>query len=183
METTETYARLEQAVTELVREAQIKMGYQEEAFHLYYPLSALNKLLGTDCDLPQMTRTLQDFAAFAQPRLGKLDIAARDGRFCLTIPAEGMRYVHEHLDENDFLVQFISVIGRHGATLEEVLAVFYAHSDRVVVRKMEIDDFDYLVYFEDGVPNDYRYCLTVEDCHIIYHRFTREDYEGFGYPS
>ncbi|MCC8065293.1 MAG: DUF3877 family protein [Clostridiales bacterium] len=179
----EAYERLEQAVTEMVKEAQIKMGYQEEAFHLYYPLSALNKLLGTAYDMPQMTQTLQDFAAATEPRLGKLGIAARDGRFCLTIPAEGTRYVHEHIDENDFLVQFISVIGRHGCTLEEVLAVFYAHSDRVRVRKMEIDDFDYLVYFEDGVPNDYRYCLTVEDCHIIYHRFTREDYEAFGYPS
>jgi hypothetical protein len=40
-------------------------------------------------------------------------------------------------------------------------------------------EFDYLVYFEDGVPDDYRYCITDEGCHLIYHRFTPEDYEDF----
>lgn len=41
--------------------------------------------------------------------------------------------------------------------------------------------FDYLVYFEDGIPDDYRYCLSLEGEHMIYHKFTPEDYEDFGF--
>ena len=38
------------------------------------------------------------------------------------------------------------------------------------------------IKFKNGVPDDYRYCLTDEGCHIIYHRFTAEDYFDF-YPE
>jgi hypothetical protein len=41
------------------------------------------------------------------------------------------------------------------------------------------EDFDYLVYFEDGRPDAFRYCLTQEGHHIIYHRFTADDYNDF----
>ena len=40
-------------------------------------------------------------------------------------------------------------------------------------------EFDYLVYFENGEPDSYRYCITVEADHIIYHRYTKEDYAEF----
>jgi hypothetical protein len=39
------------------------------------------------------------------------------------------------------------------------------------------EDFDCLVYFEDGQPDSFRYCLTQEGCHVIYHRFTIEDFQ------
>ena len=44
-----------------------------------------------------------------------------------------------------------------------------------------VSGFVFLVYFEDGIPDDYRYCLSLEGEHMIYHKFTPEDYEDFGF--
>jgi hypothetical protein len=63
--------------------------------------------------------------------------------------------------------------------MEAVIAVFHNYSDHVHVEQVANGDFDYLVYFEDGRPDAYRYCLTQEGCHVIYHRFTPEDYHDF----
>ena len=42
--------------------------------------------------------------------------------------------------------------------------------------------FDYLVYFEDGTPDSYRYCIKLDDDgDAVYHRFTPEDYAAFGF--
>jgi len=59
--------------------------------------------------------------------------------------------------------------------------VFHAYSDHVHMEKTTGTGFDYLVYFEDGIPDDYRYCLSLEGEHMIYHKFTPEDYEDFGF--
>ena len=53
--------------------------------------------------------------------------------------------------------------------------------EHVHVEKTTGTGFDYLVYFEDGIPDDYRYCLSLEGEHMIYHKFTPEDYEDFGF--
>lgn len=42
--------------------------------------------------------------------------------------------------------------------------------------EMEDPGFDYLVWFEDGSPDSYRYCIREELGHVIYHRYTEEDY-------
>ena len=38
-----------------------------------------------------------------------------------------------------------------------------------------------LLEFEDGKPDAYVYCITDEGCHLTYHRFTKDDYEAFGF--
>lgn len=177
----EAYAVLEKRIVDFIKEAQIKLGYQSEAFRIYYPLSALNKLLGTDYDVPRMLSALREFSAEVGERLGPVQAANIDERFCITVPRQGVDYIHEHLKDDDFLVRFIQTITRHDCTLEDLVETFRAYSDKVVVKKASCDDFDYLIYFEDGVPNDYRYCITFEECHVIYHRFTVEDYEAFGF--
>ncbi|MBD5159206.1 MAG: DUF3877 family protein [Ruminococcus sp.] len=55
-----------------------------------------------------------------------------------------------------------------------------------MIEEKNNDEFNYLVYFVDGIPDEYLYCLTVEEeidghLHITYHRFTREDYEELGF--
>ena len=90
-------------------------------------------------------------------------------------------YVHENRKPSEFLVRFIGTVARHGCTLDEVMDVFHAYSDHVHMEKTTGTGFDYLVYFEDGIPDDYRYCLSLEGEHMIYHKFTPEDYEDFGF--
>ena len=97
----------------------------------------------------------------------------------IAIPPSGVDYVHEHTNGSEFISSFIETIGKHGCTIDELLQQFHRYSDHVHVERTTHGEFDYLVYFEDGVPDDYRYCITDEGCHLIYHRFTPEDYEDF----
>lgn len=78
--------------------------------------------------------------------------------------------------DGGFLREFIAKIGGHGCTIEELLAIFKKYSGHVHFEKMSNGEFDYLIYFEDGKPDSYRYCITDEGCYMIYHRFTPEDY-------
>jgi hypothetical protein len=65
--------------------------------------------------------------------------------------------------------------------MEDVFAVFRKYSDSVHIESVSHGEFDYLVYFEDGQPDSFRYCLTEEGEHVIYHRFTIEDYRDFSF--
>lgn len=51
----------------------------------------------------------------------------------------------------------------------------------VHVEELHNGEFDWLISFEDGQPDAYRYCIADEGCHLTYHRFTKEDYEAFGF--
>ena len=175
------YAELEKNLIEVLKEEQIKLGYRSENVRLYYPISSLNRLLGVSLDAAEMEKALYGFGDHAKEHLGKIEISRVGERFCLQIPPEGVDYVHAHLTETEFISDFIHTIEKHGCTIEEALQVFYKHSAQVHVEKITDGEFDYLIYFENGSPDDFRYCLKDEGCHIIYHRFTEGDYEEFGF--
>ena len=175
--------RLLQSIVDALEEGQLKLGYRREAVRLYYPLSSLNALLGASYGGEEMERALARFAAAHRDALGELGVSRKGDRFCIAVPPEGAAYVHAHTDENGFLAELIRTVSRHGATLDDVLAVFRRQSDRVLVTPMRNGEFDYLVRFEDGVPNAYYYCIALEPEHVSYHRFTREDYESFGFEA
>ncbi|MBD9157211.1 MAG: hypothetical protein EGQ17_02840, partial [Lachnospiraceae bacterium] len=42
--------RLEQNLIDQMKEAQLKLGFEEETMRLYYPVASLNLLLGTNCE-------------------------------------------------------------------------------------------------------------------------------------
>lgn len=167
-------------IVDVIEEGQIKLGYRPETIRLYYPLASLCAFAGEAMDAGRMEAALARFAEAHRDTLGELDISRRGERFCIAVPPQGARYVHEHTDASGFLTEFIHAIGRHGTTMEEVLALFarYGHAH---VEELHNGEFDYLVYFEDGTPDDFRYCITDEGCHLTYHRFTRADYEAFGF--
>ncbi len=171
------FSRLEMNLIDMMKEQQLKLGYMKETVRLYYPLLSLNRFFGTDYKIEEMTSILEAFCVEMKEKLGEIKVSNKEERFCLVIPPEGSEYVHEHMRDNEFIADFINIVGKHGCTMEEILQQFYNHSDKVHVEKMEQEEFDYLVYFEDGEPDNYRYCITDEGCHIIYHRFMVEDYE------
>lgn len=175
------FQRLEDNITDVIKEEQIKLGYRSETVRLYYPLTSLNRFLETDFDIDEMCFALAEFSKKAADKLGLIDITHQDTRFCLAIPPQGIDYVHEHIDKNEFIRDFIRTIEKHGCTIEDILQQFHKYSDHVHVEKVGHGEFDYLVYFEDGKPDSFRYCITDEGCHMIYHRFTVEDYEEFGF--
>lgn len=171
--------KLEQNIIDIITEQQLKLGYRRETVRIYYPLLSLNRLLGTEADAAQMIDILSHFCDTVKDRYGSIRISEKGERFCFLIPPEGNEYIHEQETDHAFLQELIHTVRRHGCQIEEVLSLFHKYSHQVHIEKTEHGEFDYLVYFEDGIPDTFRYCITVEDEHIIYHRFTEEDYQDF----
>jgi hypothetical protein len=177
------FSRLEENICDVIKEQQIKLGYRREVVRLYYPLLTLNRFLKTDLETADMNKILQEFCGEVEERLGKIEVSNKGERFCLCLPEEASEYVHNNTPHDGFIYDFIGAVSAHGATMDEVIGVFWKYSDRVHVEARVDDEFDYLVYFEDGSPDDFRYCLTKEGEHIIYHRYTREDFKDFAKSS
>lgn len=176
------FSKLERNITDVMAEQQAKLGFDGHPVHLFYPLSSLNALLGTDFDTAGMLNTLNAFAAYCKERLGDIEITCRDERFTLLIPPEGGAYVMKHLDDSTFIVRLIKLISAHGTTIEAIKSLFDAYTEQVHFEHMQDNpEFDYLLYFENGEPDAFYYCIKAEPLHMTYHRFTKEDYESFGF--
>ena len=161
------YKRLEKSLTDVIQEAQLKIGYDHHPITLYYPTESVARLL----------------SAHTADTLGAIQVTRDDKRFCFHISAEGTQYVHEQLPDPAFLRAFLQVMRGLTVSFDDILAVFHQFSDKVHCEKLEgNEEFDYLVYFEDGTPDSYRYCIKLDDDgDAVYHRFTPEDYAAFGF--
>ncbi|MDO4632958.1 MAG: DUF3877 family protein [Eubacteriales bacterium] len=173
--------RLYRNLVDSVKESEIKLGYDYGALRLFYPLATLNHLLQMQVSAAEMQKVLEAFAGCEKETLGALEISAAGERFSVLVPAEGVKYVHEHVEASEFLKELVSQTAAHGCSLEKAEAVFHRYSDQVVCKKMDHGEFDEVLYFADGKPDDYLYCLHEEGGHITYHRFDREDYQDFGF--
>jgi hypothetical protein len=173
------YSRLEQNICDVIKEEQIKLGYRKEVIRLYYPILSLNRFLKTDLDIEEMKAVLEEFCRSVEGKFGTTTISNKGERFCFCFSPEASEYIYLHTEQQGFLYDFIRAVSRHGVTIDEVISQFRKYSDHVHVEKVTHGEFDYLVYFEDGKPDTFRYCLTDEGCHIIYHRFTIDDYQDF----
>ena len=175
-------AKLERNVIEVMQEQQVKLGFDGNAVYLFYPLSSLGLLLDVDADEETLTAALDGFCAHVRGRLGNVEFSIRDGRVSLSIPPEGCEYVKRGLKEDSFIVRLIRMVAGHHAHMEDVIALFKEYSAHVHAEKMpDGEEFDYLVYFPDGEPDSFYYCLKEDMGHVTYHRFTKADYEAFGF--
>lgn len=163
-------------IIDVIKEEQIKLGYRKESIRLYYPLSSLNLLLGTEMNCEQMEIKLKEYFDSKKEIFGSVGISYKGERFCIMLPEQASEYVNEHTEKSGFLYDFIDIISKHDIVVEDVLQVFRRYSDNIHFEKMG-EEFDYLIYFKDGKPDSYRYCLTEEGHHLIYHRYTEEDFE------
>ena len=176
------YEKLERNIIEVMEEQQLKLGFDGNAVYLFYPLSSLASLLDVCNEEKTILAALKAFCVHVRGRLGDIRCELRDGRVSFEVPAAGCEYVKRHLDENGFIARLIGMVAGHHAHLQDVIALFKEYSANVQVEKMPAgEEFDYLVYFEDGEPDGFYYCLKEEMGHVTYHRFTREDYCSFGF--
>lgn len=171
------FERLEKNLTDNIKEAQLKLGYDNRPMSLNYMTETVENLIGgklTDS-------VLSEFAQFAKSRLGELSFRKIKDGVCITIPAEGTAYVNE-LSGYDFLAELIEAVKSHSTSLDGVISIFGKYSQNAAT-KHGCEDFDVLAYFPDGDPDEYFYCLTEEPCmgghcHVTYHRFIKEDFEN-----
>lgn len=164
------YEELEKSICYVIKEQHIKLGYSANSRWLYYPLSSLNHMLGTDCDVEGMKMVLEGFFDYAEERLGKGSVTYKGERFCLQMDGKASEYVHDNVPDEPFLVDLVEAFSKHGTTMEDVVAVFRRYSDKVHAEEADNDEFDMLVWFEDGRPDPFVYCLADEMGHVTYHR-------------
>ena len=166
------YKELEKNICYVIKEQHIKLGYSDNSRWLYYPLSSLNHLLGTSCSEAEMETALEGFFDYAESRLGKGKATHKGERFCLHMDPKASVYVRDNIAEEPFLVELIDTLEKHGITMEQVVDVFRRYSDKVHAEASDNEEFDMMVYFEDGTPDPFVYCLADEMGHITYHRMT-----------
>lgn len=172
---------LEQNLSGVIAEMVLKLGLTGVPLSLNYPCASLGRMLGVADDPQALQPALDAFFAARKDLFGAAEAVPHEDGFCLTIPAEGVARVMSQAPAAAFLRDLIQTAQTPGATADDLLAAFRRHSDRVHVETVDNDEFDLLVYFEDGVPDDFRYCIDQHDGFASYHRFSREDYEAFGF--
>ena len=175
------FEKLEKNITDNIKEAQIKLGFDNRPISLNYTENSLKNLLRTD----DVKNALGKFPETVRDTLGDVTFREIKDGYCVTVSATGTSYIN-NLGGYEFLTEFINTVRNHGVSVEEVFSVFRKYSGNVIIEEKNNDEFNYLVYFADGIPDKYLYCLTVEEeidghLHITYHRFIREDYEELGF--
>lgn len=182
-----TFYRLKQHMIDVIAEQQLKIGYMNEWVSLYYPTDSVLQLLGMS-DMDKLMSTLLEYKVYAKPVLGDIEVSYDKDVFCFRISPQGGTYVHEIIADGSsekllFLRDFLEMIVRHNQTIEDIKGVFLQYSEHVIVKKMNDAEFDYLIYFSEGIPDNYRYCIRFEGAHATYHRFLPEDYARFSFET
>ena len=79
-----------------------------------------------------------------------MDISCQNDRFCIGIPAVGSEWVHDHMQPAEFIVSLVDLVGRHGCTMEDILALFHAQDQPVEIQEIKNGEFDYRIRFLEG---------------------------------
>jgi len=167
-----------QDITDQLKEAQIKLGFAPSTVKLYYTTAALSALTGVEgCNAEEMAQALSALPEASSSGLGALQILPHGERVEITIPREGVRYVHEQVEASPFLLGLIGMFaGHHHATMQDVTALFESQNAPFIRRDMpEGSEFDHVLYFPGGKPDGYCYFFKEEMGHLSYHRFRPED--------
>lgn len=162
-----------QDITDQIKEAQMKLGFGPSTLRLYYTVASVNAL--TDAQAPEAEQLAQQLnrADVSASYLAGISFRAHDGRIEVTVPEDGVRYVHQHVEASPFLQQLIQLFAGHGhPSMEDVTAVFAAQSAPYQRIDMpQNSDFDCALFFPGEVPDRYYYFLKDEMGHLSYHRF------------
>lgn len=175
-----SFDKLERNIISVIKESQAKLGYEKMPLGINYIKPSLRHLLN-DCTDDEIVPLLNRFAREKQDKFGDISIAETDGGYRLTVSEKGVELVHNSLSDNDFIVQFVNAIRQPDCNIDKVVALFKSFGENVHFEKTSNGEFEYLIYFEDGEPDEFYYCLDDDDFGVTYHRFTKEDYIDFGF--
>lgn len=171
------FEQVKNSIIDNIVESQVKIGYENTQIGLYYPTESVMRLLETDCSGEELKSALNEFGGMYDDTLGEISVLIEGERVRFLIPAKGAEYVHTEITDRGFIEDFINTI-RRSCTIEDILAVFGKYSDNVVCEELNNGEFEYLIYFADGKPDSYRYCIEFEMGRAVYHRFTPADYDA-----
>lgn len=170
-------------IYDMMKEQQMKLGFEQETVRLYIPIQSLKHILGLEQDISKEEQKMQigKFRTELEKTLGKVKITGKDKRLCIAISPEGSQYVHENIEENPFLADMIILFQKHHVSISEVKKVFEKYSQEYICLEQAGVEFDYLLYFKDKKIDEYYYCVKFDKGHASYHRFLEQDIqEMFG---
>lgn len=168
---------LEKNLIDNILESEIKLGYAAIPVTFYYPLTSITELL--ECDIPGINEAIDKFRKSEANRLGNVIIQEQErepGRFEVTVPVQGVKWVHDNFEPSPFMIQFISNIKTVGFTLEDVTKLFTSFSEDVEIIKNS--DEEWAISFADESIDPYVYYIEQNAFGLEYHRFTRASYEA-----
>lgn len=173
----EIYNKLEKNIVDIMAEEQAKLGYRREKVRLYYPLSSLRHFFDdNEADSEAIYNRLNEFPQYMNKQYGDINVTYSGDRFCFVMSPEASEYVHNNNEKNTFIQELVGIVGRHGATMQEIIDLFNRQQAKCVAEEMNNGEFDLMIRFENS-DDRYYYCFKDEGCHIIYHRFLPEDYK------
>lgn len=166
------FKELEKNIETTIYEGILKLGYNsDEALSIYYDLDLLNYLLQKDfAENTQCLDYLQEFIVYFNPRLNSINISLEKGRFKFTVPKEGIAYIYNENQNNNFLREIIQMVKTHNFTLDDVLTVFRHYSNEFVCEEMSNSEFQYVIYFKDSNIDKFKYCFSFDEMGGYYHR-------------
>lgn len=160
-------------INDQILEAQIKLGFAKETVRLYYPLTSLTALVEReDIKEDNVVRRLQE-------ELPSFSFSQKGDKVEISIPSDYVVYVHERVKASPFLVAFIGLFQEHThLSIQQIKETFSQYGKYVCLAMPADAEFDYVIYFEDSMIDEYYYCIKFEMNHVTYHRFTKKDYES-----
>lgn len=164
---------LSEALTDLIKEGQQKIGYTPNPVRFFFPRASMAAILESDDPPETIIRALNGHPAGG---LGPLDARFDGERYAIGVSADGVTFVHENVPDSPFLAAFLAAIRDYPCTAEALMAICREHGEPVC-RKVGDDEFDLLIFFPSGEPDCYRYCVKIEDGFGSYHRFTKADFD------
>lgn len=173
------YSRFTNNFISVIKEAQLKLGYESHPIGVNYTEPSLCHLFG--CVKDTLPHKLADFCIESKENFGEITFVERDGGYRIDVPQKGVDYVHSLLRDDEFLSVLIRTVQKPGCTVDDVLNVFYRYSDDVHFEEVQNGEFDFLIYFEDSSIDDFRYCFHDDGLQLEYHRFIKEDYLDFNF--
>ncbi len=165
---------LEDIVISTIQETQVKLGFAGGSEALYLPLGSID----AEEDEGRIADFLKEFEDYVRPRLGDVECRILDQRVRITVSEEGCRYVSS-LPVGPVLRFMVDAVSEHKdlETFRKELSERFPSS---IWKDVDGDGFEHIVYFDDGTDPSV-YCIGSECGMLIYHRFSRRDYNAFGY--
>ena len=160
---------LEDRIVSTVQEMQVKLGQSTGVLSLYLPL---------DCMGDDVEGEIARVREHVRPKLGDVACTLDEGRVRITVSEEGCRYVAGLQVSPVLLTMVDAVMSRE--SLDGIKARLEKVSKGLVWKEIDGDGFDHIAYFTDGT-DPYVYCIDSDCGPISYHRFSRSDYESFGF--
>lgn len=128
-----------------------------------------------------MMRELEAFFTKDEAELGKIEISRRGDRFCLAVGPKGAAWVHAHTNQTAFWRRLSRPLGGMVARWTSCWQFLTDTATGCMWRNCTTANLTGSSLLKTDSRDAYRYCIADEGCHLTYHRFTKEDYEAFGF--